>query len=116
MQLHNMIILPVSITMSVRFLESQMKIFPYMDTYRIAGFFKGENFHEFHESIAIRENFTLEIFTKSIRHCVLLTSFVKISPSKSWITAIRENFPPRENLLYGTYVCVLFLTIVFGKL
>ena len=33
-----------------------------MYTYRIAGFFEGENFHEFHESIAIRENFTLEIF------------------------------------------------------
>ena len=27
--------------------------------YRIAGFFEGENFHE---STAIRENFTLEIF------------------------------------------------------
>ena len=46
-------------------------------TYCIAGFFKGENFHE---SIAIRENFTLEIFTKSIRHCVLLTRFVKTVP------------------------------------
>ena len=41
-------------------------------------FSKGENFHEFHESIANRENFTLEIFTNSIRHCVLLTRFVKI--------------------------------------
>ena len=29
--------------------------------YRIAsGFFEEENFHEFHESIAIHENFTLE--------------------------------------------------------
>ena len=27
-----------------------------------SGFFQGGNFHEFHESIAIRENFTLEIF------------------------------------------------------
>ena len=33
-----------------------------MCSYRIAGFFEGEIFHEFHESIAIRENFTLEIF------------------------------------------------------
>ena len=48
--------------------------------YRIAGIFEGENFHEFHESIAIRENFTLKIFTKSIRHCVLLMRFVKIFP------------------------------------
>ena len=31
--------------------------------YRIAGFFEGENFHEFHELIAIHENFSLEIFT-----------------------------------------------------
>ena len=45
-----------------------------------SGFFEGENFHEFHESIAIRENFTLEIFTKSIRHCVLLMRFMKIFP------------------------------------
>ena len=30
--------------------------------YSIAGFFEGENFHEFHESIAIHENFTLKIF------------------------------------------------------
>ena len=30
--------------------------------YCIAGFFEGENFHKFHESIAICENFTLEIF------------------------------------------------------
>ena len=34
----------------------------YVASYRIAGFFEGEIFHEFHESIAIRENFTLEIF------------------------------------------------------
>ena len=27
------------------------------------GFFEGENFHGFHELIAIRENFSLEIFT-----------------------------------------------------
>ena len=65
----------------------------YVRTYCIAGFFEGENFHE---SIAIRENFSLEIITKSIRHCVLLTRFVKISPSKSWIRAIHENFPPRK--------------------
>ena len=50
--------------------------------YRIVGFFEGEKFHEFQESIAIRENFTLEIFTKSIRHCVLLTKFMKIFPLK----------------------------------
>ena len=31
--------------------------------YRIAGFFRGGNFHKFHELIAIRENFSLEIFT-----------------------------------------------------
>ena len=30
--------------------------------YRIVGLFRGENFHEFHESIVICENFTLEIF------------------------------------------------------
>ena len=48
--------------------------------YCISGFFEGENFHKFHESIAIRENFTFEIFTKSIRHCVLLMRFVKIFP------------------------------------
>ena len=34
----------------------------YYKNYRIAGFFEGENFHEFHELITIRENFTLEIF------------------------------------------------------
>ena len=33
-----------------------------MGRYRIAGFFEGENFHEFHKSIAIHENFTLKIF------------------------------------------------------
>ena len=34
--------------------------------YRTAGVFKGEFFYEFHESIiAICENFTLEMFTKS---------------------------------------------------
>ena len=27
----------------------------------IAGFFKGENFHKFHKSIAICENFTLKV-------------------------------------------------------
>ena len=31
-------------------------------SYCIAGFFEGENFHEFHESIAICENFTLVVF------------------------------------------------------
>ena len=31
--------------------------------YRIAGFFEGGNFHEFHELVAIREKFSLEIFT-----------------------------------------------------
>ena len=30
--------------------------------YRIAGFFEGENFHEFHKSIAICENFMFETF------------------------------------------------------
>ena len=34
--------------------------------YYIAGFFEGENFHQFHESIAIYENISLEMFTKNI--------------------------------------------------
>ena len=37
-----------------------------MVSYHIAGFFEGENFHEFHELIAICKNFTLEIFTLDI--------------------------------------------------
>ena len=43
--------------------------------YRIAGFFEGENFHEFHESIAIRENFTLEIFTLGLNKMALFKYF-----------------------------------------
>ena len=31
-----------------------------------SGFFDGENFHKFHELIAICENFTLEAFTLDI--------------------------------------------------
>ena len=34
--------------------------------YCIAGFFKQENFHEFHKSIVICENFTLKIFPKEL--------------------------------------------------
>ena len=34
--------------------------------HHIAGLFEGENFHKFHESIVICENFTLEIFTLEI--------------------------------------------------
>ena len=67
---------------------------PFNYTYRIAGFFEVENFHEFHESIAIRENITLEIFTKSIRHCVLLMRFVKI-------------FPLKKNPLYGNSIILI---------
>ena len=36
--------------------------FLYIISYRIARFFRGGKFHEFHESIDIRENFILEIF------------------------------------------------------
>ena len=43
--------------------------------YRIAGFFEGENFHKFHESIAIRENFTLEIFILGINKMALFKYF-----------------------------------------
>ena len=39
----------------------QMKVIVTVLKYRIAGFFKEGNFHEFHESIAICETFTLEI-------------------------------------------------------
>ena len=34
--------------------------------YRTAGFFKEENFRQFYKSIAIHENFTLEMFTENI--------------------------------------------------
>ena len=58
-------------------------------------FFEGGIFHELHEPIAIRENFTLEMFTESIYHWVILiiheffllekleyTNLWKISPWK----------------------------------
>ena len=35
---------------------------PRTSAYRIAGFFKGEYFHEFYKSSSIRENFTCEKF------------------------------------------------------
>ena len=34
----------------------------------IADIFKGENFHQFHKSIAISKNHTLQIFTKCFYH------------------------------------------------
>ena len=40
--------------------------------YRIAGFFKGENFHEFREFHIIRENFPHEIFIyNSLKLCII---------------------------------------------
>ena len=36
---------------------------PRFKTLLYSGFFEGENFQEFHESIAFCENFTLEIFS-----------------------------------------------------
>ena len=38
----------------------------YVHMYRILGLFKGENFHECHESTAIYEIFAFEMFTESI--------------------------------------------------
>ena len=69
----------------------------------MARFFEGENFHEFYESIAIRENFTLKIFTKSIRHCVLLTRFMKIFPLKVGLGQFVKIFLLEKNPLYGSY-------------
>ena len=43
------------------YIYTHMYIHKYVCKYCIAGFFKGENFHEFHESITICENFTIEI-------------------------------------------------------
>ena len=38
----------------------------YVHKYHMLGLFKGENFHEYHESTAIYENFAFEVFTESI--------------------------------------------------
>ena len=62
-------------------------------------FFQGGNFHEL---IAICENFTLEILTKSILSPSALgdsQQFMKISSLKGWNRPIRKSFPPRKNLL-----------------
>ena len=66
-------------------------------TYRIAAYFKGENFHEFHKLSSIHENFTLEMFLFS----GYSTQSVKILPFKSWESSFVEIFPLKNNPLYS---------------
>ena len=54
-------------------------MFRKVTNYRIVGYFKGENFSEFHELSLIRENFTLKMF--------LFSGFSTQS------VTIHENFP-----------------------
>ena len=59
--------------------------------YRIAGFFEGENFHEFHELVAIRENFpskyllleTKVTLFKYLKHVTVL--FYQVQADR-WLT------------------------------
>ena len=46
--------------------------------YCILGLFMGENFHEYHESTAIYENFAFEMLTESVE----IGQFVKNFPRK----------------------------------
>ena len=40
----------------------------YIAIHHIASSFEGGNFPEYHKSVVVRENFTLEIFNKKIYH------------------------------------------------
>ena len=62
--------------------------------------FVGENFHKFHESSSIRENFTLEmyIFSWYSNQSVTFRENFTLEKLKS---TIREIFPLENNPLYG---------------
>ena len=49
--------------------------FLFVYLYCIVGFFREDNFHKFHKSIAIWENFTLKVFTSGINKIALFEYF-----------------------------------------
>ena len=55
------------------YLSYSMLLMPVHKLYRIASLFEGENFHEFHESIAIREKF----YPQNISYKISLSNYSK---------------------------------------